>query len=80
MTLDQGLHAAVRRVYPTVAQVVMHARRGLHHHLPVDEVQLAAFDTQGRTLLALRPDELPALQEALREAHGGGLLVLQVGM
>lgn len=80
MTLDQGLHAAVRRVYPTAAQVVMHARRGLRHRLPVDEVQLAAFDTQGRTLMALRPDELPALQEALQIAHGGGLVILEVGM
>ena len=75
LTLD--LAPALARIFPTAQTVVLHERlvrgRGLSHL----EDHLFAYDAQGRPLIPLRPLELPELHDALREAYGGGYVVVQ---
>ena len=73
-TLHESLYPAVRRMYPTATRVVRHERLTTHgrHRRPVLDVTLAAFDAQGRTLMALWPEEMPELHEAVKARHGLG--------
>lgn len=79
-TLHESLYPAVRRMFPTATRVVRHERLTTYgrHARPVLDVTLAAFDAQGRTLVALRPEELPDLHNALITWHGRGLIRLSV--
>ncbi|PIG98315.1 hypothetical protein AMD26_009270 [Deinococcus sp. UR1] len=79
-TLHESLYPAVRRMYPTATRVVRHERLTTHgrHRRPVIDVTLAAFDAQGRTLMALRPEEMPELHDAVTAWHGPGYVSLDL--
>lgn len=77
-TLHDTLRVPVRRVFPTAVSLVRHERLTYGRRGPTVDVVLAAFDAQGRCLLALRPEELPGLHDALSARHGHGLLSLTV--
>ncbi|KQR25568.1 hypothetical protein [Deinococcus sp. Leaf326] len=70
----------VRRIYPTAVRVIIHSQLvhdpvwQLHH----TSTTCAAFDEQGRTLLPVRPEEMPGLCELIHEHCGGGLQVLDI--
>lgn len=70
----------VRRIYPTAVRVVVHPRLECDPiwHLQQASSACAAFDEQGRTLLPVRPEEMPGLCELIHEHCGGGLQVLDI--
>lgn len=77
--MESELNQALRRVFPTAAQVILHeqlviSRWGGGKYV---EDHLFAYDERGRPLIPLRPLELPELQDALRQKYGGGYVTLQ---
>lgn len=78
--LPPALLLQVRRIYPTAIRVVIHPQ--LVHdpvwHLHHTSATCAAFDEQGRTLLPVRPEEMPGLSALIQQHCGGGLQVLDI--
>lgn len=74
--LKKRLLPSTRRVFPTAARLVLHVR--LDYPLKNLTDSLSAYDEADRVLEPLRPEELPELHQAIREAHGGGFLRLDL--
>lgn len=74
--LKKKLLISTRRVFPTATRLILHAR--LDYPLRQLTDSLSAYDDANRVLEPLRPEELPELHSAIREAHGGGFLRLEL--